>query len=61
MLLKHCVSGWCSWRGLAAHARRYVDSRAENGLTALHMAAAIGDLDCVQQLLNAGASMMVRH
>lgn len=43
---------------LAAH--RYVDSRAENGLTALHMAAALGDLECVQALLGAGASMMVR-
>ena len=40
--------------------RRYVDSRAENGLTALHMAAAAGCLGCVQQLLGAGASMMVR-
>jgi ankyrin repeat protein len=37
-----------------------VDSRAENGLTALHMAAAAGCLGCVQQLLGAGASMMVR-
>ena len=39
---------------------RYVDSRAENGLTALHMAAALGDLACVKILLGAGASMMVR-
>ena len=37
-----------------------MDSRAENGLTALHMAAAAGCLGCVQQLLGAGASMMVR-
>lgn len=37
-----------------------MDSRAENGLTALHMAAALGDLGCVQALLAAGASMMVR-
>ena len=42
------------------HAHRYVDSRAENGLTALHMAAALGDLACVKILLGAGASMMVR-
>ena len=42
------------------HAHRYVDSRAENGLTALHMAAALGDLPCVKILLGAGASMMVR-
>jgi len=39
---------------------RYVDSRAENGLTALHMAAALSDLACVKILLGAGASMMVR-
>ena len=37
-----------------------MDSRAENGLTALHMAAALGDVECVQALLGAGASMMVR-
>ena len=37
-----------------------MDSRAENGLTALHMAAALGDLPCVKILLGAGASMMVR-
>ncbi len=37
-----------------------MDSRAENGLTALHMAAALGNLACVQALLAAGASMMVR-
>ena len=42
------------------YACRYVDSRAENGLTALHMAAALGDLACVKILLGAGASMMVR-
>ncbi|BDA44275.1 probable E3 ubiquitin-protein ligase XBOS33 at N-terminal half [Coccomyxa sp. Obi] len=46
----HDMSGQC----------RYVDSRAENGLTALHMAAALGHLACVQALLTAGASMMVR-
>ena len=39
---------------------RYVDSRAENGLTAQHMAAALADLACVKILLGAGASMMVR-
>ena len=39
---------------------RYVDSRAENGLTALHMAAALGDLACATILLGARASMIVR-
>ena len=39
---------------------RYIDSRAENGMTALHLAALMGHLDCVQCLLDAGASMMVR-
>ena len=39
---------------------RYIDSRGENGLTALHLAAAGGELECVRCLLGAGASMMVR-
>lgn len=39
---------------------RYIDTRAENGMTALHMAALSGTLACVQMLLEAGASMMVR-
>lgn len=39
---------------------RYIDSRAENGLTALHIAAVRGDLKLVKLLLEAGASMMVR-
>ncbi len=39
---------------------RYVDTRAEKGMTALHMAALTGTLLCVQILLEAGASMMVR-
>ena len=39
---------------------RYIDSRAENGLTALHIAAVRGDLKIVKILLDAGASMMVR-
>ena len=39
---------------------RYIDSRAENGLTALHLAAVSGNLECVRLLLDAGASMMVR-
>ena len=43
-----------------AHSCRYIDSRAENGLTALHIAAVRGDLRCVNLLLDAGASMMVR-
>lgn len=37
-----------------------MDTRAENGFTALHMAALSGTLVCVQLLLEAGASMMVR-
>ncbi|KAL3130587.1 hypothetical protein ABBQ38_008392 [Trebouxia sp. C0009 RCD-2024] len=44
------VSGTC----------RYIDSRAENGLTALHLAANSGSLECVRLLLDGGASMMVR-
>ena len=40
--------------------RRYIDSRAENGLTALHIAAAAASLGCVRALLDAGASLMVR-
>lgn len=40
--------------------RRYIDSRAENGVTALHLAAIHGELRCVMALLAAGASMMVR-
>lgn len=39
---------------------RYIDSRAENGLTALHLAASSGNLECVRLLLDGGASMMVR-
>jgi hypothetical protein len=39
---------------------RYIDSRAENGLTALHIAAAAGSLGCARSLLAAGASLMVR-
>ncbi len=39
---------------------RYIDSRAENGLTALHLAAVNGSLECVRLLLDGGASMMVR-
>lgn len=39
---------------------RYIDSRAENGVTALHLAAIQGFLPCVMVLLGAGASMMVR-
>ena len=39
---------------------RYIDSRAENGATALHLAAIQGYLPCVSVLLAAGASMMVR-
>jgi ankyrin repeat protein len=41
-------------------ARRYIDTRAENGLTALHLAAHSGELECVRLLLDSGASMMVR-
>ena len=39
---------------------RYIDSRGENGLTALHLAAYSGSLECIRILLDAGASMMVR-
>ena len=39
---------------------RYIDSRAENGVTALHLAAVYGEVACVHTLLAAGASMMVR-
>ena len=39
---------------------RYIDSRAENGLTALHIAAAAGSLAGVRALLAGGASLMVR-
>lgn len=39
---------------------RYIDSRAENGLTALHLAAVTGSLTCVQALLAAGADMMMQ-
>ena len=39
---------------------RYIDSRAENGLTALHIAAAAGSLGCARALLAGGASLMVR-
>ena len=46
----YCTSLWC----------RYIDSRAENGLTALHLAAYSGSLECVRLLLDNGASMMVR-
>ncbi|KAK9805084.1 hypothetical protein WJX73_003042 [Symbiochloris irregularis] len=44
----HDMSGQC----------RYMDSRAENGMTALHLAAFNGNLASVQCLLDAGASMM---
>ena len=39
---------------------RYVDTRSENGYTAVHLAALSGTLACVQTLLESGASMMVR-
>jgi E3 ubiquitin-protein ligase XBAT32/33 len=39
---------------------RYIDSRAENGVTALHLAAINGELPSVMLLLSVGASMMVR-
>lgn len=45
---------------IAPHVTRYIDSRAENGVTALHLAAGSGSLPCVMALLSAGASMMVR-
>ena len=39
---------------------RYMDSRAENGLTALHLAVIAGSLPCVQALLAAGADLMLQ-
>ena len=38
---------------------RYMDSRAENGLTALHLAIISGSFNCVQLLLAAGADVML--
>ena len=38
---------------------RYINSRAENGLTALHLAAFSGSLSCMQLLLAAGADVMM--
>jgi ankyrin repeat protein len=37
-----------------------MDSRAENGLTALHLAAIAGSLPCVQALVACGANMMLQ-
>ncbi len=37
-----------------------MDSRAENGLTALHLAAIAGSLPCVQALVASGANMMLQ-
>ena len=37
----------------------FVDTRSENGFTALHLAAMSGNLLCMQILLRSGASMMV--
>ena len=39
---------------------RYVDTRAQDGYTALHLAVLFGALACVQALLDCGASVMVR-
>ncbi len=39
---------------------RYIDSRAENGLTALHLAIIAGSLPCIQALLAAGADLMLQ-
>ena len=39
---------------------RYIDSKAENGLTALHLAAIAGSLECVRALLDGGANLMMQ-
>lgn len=39
---------------------RYIDQRAFGGLTALHFAVVTGNLEAVQALLQAGASIMVK-
>jgi hypothetical protein len=54
LLKKPCLEGYQCFR------LRYIDSRAENGLTALHLAAVNSSLECVRLLLDGGASMMVR-
>lgn len=37
----------------------FVDTRSENGCTALHLAAMSGTLPCMHTLLAGGASMLV--
>lgn len=45
---------------LQVQACRFIDQRAFGGLTALHFAVVTGNLDAVQALLRAGASIMVK-
>lgn len=40
--------------------RSFVDTRSDNGHTALHLAALSGTLPCMHALLAGGASMLVR-
>ena len=67
--IENRVVDWGGKRGLPSNrwyahhqlsAARYIDSRAENGMTALHLAAVEGHLAAVNVLLADGASMMVR-
>jgi E3 ubiquitin-protein ligase XBAT32/33 len=45
---------------LQVHSAKYIDQRSNGGLTALHFAAVSGNLDSLQALLRAGASIMVK-
>jgi ankyrin repeat protein len=57
--LLDCMISATVARDLLQSCDRYIDTRAEGGMTALHLAALSGTLACVQLLLEAGASMMV--
>jgi hypothetical protein len=45
---------------LSVASARFVDQRANGGLTALHLAVVSGDLDGVQVLLRSGAAILVK-
>ena len=45
---------------LSVQSAKFIDQRSIGGLTALHFAAVSGDLDTMQALLRAGASIMVK-